>query len=52
MTMYKIVLVGRRNFEIDTRLLLQMVSHDNLLKIKDCTNLAIDLEHIALQDTL
>ena len=52
MTMYKIVLVGRRNFEIDTRLLLQMVSHDNILKIKDCTNLAIDLEHIALQDTL
>ena len=52
MTMYKIVLVGRRNFEIDTRLLLQMVSHDNILKIKDCTNLAIDLGHIALQDTL
>ena len=52
MTMYKIVLVGRRNFEIDTRLLLQMVSHDNILKIKDCTNLALDLEHIALQDTL
>ena len=52
MTMYKIILVGRRNFEIDTRLLLQMVSHDNILKIKDCTNLAIDLEHIALQDTL
>ena len=52
MTMYKVVLVGKRNFEIDTRILLQMVSHDNILKIKDCTKIAYDLESIAMQDTL
>lgn len=51
-TMYKIVLVGRRNFEINTRELLKILSVDNILKIKDNTKINYDIEELAKQNNL
>ena len=50
--MYKIILIGNRNFEIDTRKILAAVSRDNVLKIKDNTKIAYDIEEIAKQNNL
>lgn len=50
--MYKIILVGKRNFEINARELLKILSSDNILKIKDETNLNYDLEELAMQNNL
>ena len=52
MNMYKIILVGRRNFEINARDILKVVSNDNILKIKDCTKLSFDIEELANQNNL
>ena len=52
MTMYKIILVGKRSFEINTREILKAVSSDNILKLKDCTKLNYDIEEIAKQNNL
>lgn len=52
MTMYKIVLVGNRNFEINTREILNALSSDNILKLKDCTKLGYDIEEISKQNNL
>lgn len=49
---YKIVLVGKRNFEINPRELLKILSSDNILKIKDNTKLNYDLEELASQNNL
>ncbi len=51
-TMYKIVLVGKRDFEIDTRYILKVVSKINILKIKDQTKLNYDLEALSKQNNL
>lgn len=48
---YKIILTGKRNFEIPMQLIVPYVSK-NVLKIKDETNLKIDLEELAKQHTL
>ena len=50
--MYKIILTGNRNFEIDTRSLLQAASRDNVLKIKDKTKISYDIESLAKQNNL
>lgn len=50
--MYKIILVGSRNFEIDTREILRLVSLKNVLKIKDETFLNYDLEAIAKENNI
>lgn len=50
--MYKIILIGNRNFEIDSRSLLQAVGQDNILKIKDKTKIGYDIEEIAKQNNL
>lgn len=50
--LYKLVLVGNRNFEIDTRGLLKVLEADNILKIKDETKIAYNLEMIASQNNL
>lgn len=50
--MYKIILVGSRNFEIDTREILKLVSLKNVLKIKDETFLNYDLEAIAKENSI
>lgn len=49
---YKIILVGKRNFEINPRELLKILSSDNILKIKDETKLNYDLEEIAMKNNL
>jgi len=50
--MYKIVLTGYRNFEIDVRQLLKAVNIENVLKIKDCTKISYDIEELAKQNNL
>ena len=50
--MYEFVLTGFRNFEIDVRQLLQAVSKENILKIKDLTKISYDINEIAKQNNL
>lgn len=50
--MFKIILVGYRNFEIDSRSILQAVNQENILKIKDQTRISYDVEEIAKQNNL
>ena len=52
MNMYKIILVGKRNFEINTRELLKVISKENILKIKDCTRINYNIEELAKQNNL
>lgn len=52
MTMYKITLVGKRNFEINPRKILKAISSDNILKLKDCTKLNYDIEDLAKQNNI
>lgn len=50
--MYKISLQGKRNFEIDTREILQLINPENVLKIKDKTALNYDLEKLSNENSL
>ena len=50
--LYKINLVGKRNFEIDSRKILKLVNRDNVLKIKDLTKLNYDLQSLAKENNL
>ena len=52
MVMYKVILKGKRNFEIDTRELIRVLSHENILKIKDETKIAYDIEDLISQNNL
>lgn len=49
---YKIVLSGKRNFEIDTRELLKLINLKNIFKIKDITKSNYNLEEIAKENNL
>lgn len=49
---YEIVLVGNRNFEINTREILKFVNNQNILKIKDLTQIKYELEKIKNENTL
>lgn len=49
---YKIVLVGKRNFDIDTREILKLVNLKNVLKIKDETKTNYNFEEIAKENNL
>ena len=49
---YKIILVGKRSFEINTRELLKILPTENILKIKDETSLSYDIEELATQNNL
>lgn len=51
-TMYKLVLIGKRNFEINIRELLKVISKENILKIKDLTKLDYDIEAISRENNL
>ena len=51
-TMYKIVLIGKRSFEVDSRELLQLAMKENVLKIKDKTILSLDLEKLSEENSL
>lgn len=50
--MYKLILIGKRNFDINVRELLKVVSLENILKIKDLTKLNYDLETISKENNL
>ena len=50
--LYKIILSGKRNFEIDTFELLKLIDNENILKIKDNTKLNYDLEKISLENNI
>ena len=48
----KIILIGNRNFEIDKYELLKYVTNERIIKIKDNTKIAYDLEKISNENTL
>ena len=48
----EIVLVGRRNFEIDKYELYKLISNDKVIKIKDRTKINYDLNKLANENTL
>ena len=48
----EIILVGGRNFEIDKYDLLKYILNERIIKIKDETKIAIELEKIANENTL
>ena len=50
--MYKLVLTGKRNFDINTREILKVVSRENILKIKDMTKIKYDIYEIAKENNL
>ena len=52
MNMYKIILVGKRNFEINSREILRAVANENIMKVKDETRLSYDLAELASQNNL
>lgn len=49
---YKIILVGKRNFEIDTRKILKLIKMDNVLKVKDFTKLNYNLNDLIKENNL
>ena len=48
----EIVLTGGRNFEINIYDILKFIQNDRIIKIKDETKIAIDLEKISNESTL
>ena len=48
----KIILKGNRNFEINTYELLKLISNERIIKIKDKTQIAYNLEKMATTSTL
>ena len=49
---YKIILTGKRNFEIDEKSILDLLSSTNIIKIKNNTAIKYDIEEIAKQISL
>ena len=49
---YKINLIGKRNFDINTREILRVVSSNNILKIKNNTKLNYNIEELSMQKNL
>ncbi len=52
MNMYKIILIGKRNFEINPRNILKILSSDNILKIKNLTVVNYNIEELSIQNNL
>lgn len=50
--LYEIILVGNRQFEINAREMLKLIEVQNILKIKDNTQLGYDIEQIARENNL
>ena len=48
--LYKIILTGKRNFEINLYKLIKMINQKEIIKIKDKTTLGYDIQKIS-QDT-
>ena len=49
---YKINLIGNRNFEINIYEILKYITNNNVIKIKDHTNINIPIEELAKQNSL
>lgn len=49
--LYKIILVGQRNFEINLYKLIKMIDSKEIIKIKDKTTLGYDIEKISQEAT-
>ncbi len=49
---YKIILIGNKKQEINTKEILNLISKDNILKIYDETEIEYDIEKIIEQDNL
>lgn len=49
---YKIILIGTRNFEINTYEILRLIENKNIIKIKDNTKIKINLEELAKEKSL
>ena len=49
--LYKIVVTGKRNFEINLYKLIKMIQKKEIIKIKDKTTLGYDIEKISQEDT-
>ncbi len=52
MLMYEIYLKGKRKFDIDVRQVSSLIDNINILKIKDKTKMAYNVEEIAKENTL
>ena len=50
--LYKIILIGTRNFEIDVNKIIKLINQKNILKLKDHTKIKYDLEEISKQSNL
>ena len=48
----KIILQGKRTFEIDTNEIVKQIENLQIIKIKDKTKIKIDLEELAKQNNL
>lgn len=48
----KIILKGNRNFEINPYEILKLISNERIIKIKNDTKIAVDLEKLANENTL
>lgn len=51
-TFYKIILEGKRNFEINLYYVYQFISNPNIIKIKDQTKINVDIEKISQESNL
>lgn len=49
--LYKIILTGKRNFEINLYKLIKMINQKEIIKIKDKTTLACDIQKISQEIT-
>lgn len=50
--LYKIELIGNRNFEINTAEIIKHIENDRILKIKDLTKIGYDLNELQKENTL
>lgn len=49
--LYKIILTGKRNFEINLYKLIKMINQKEIIKIKDKTTLGYDIQKISQETT-
>lgn len=50
--MYEIILVGDRECEINEMAILKLLNKENILKVKDCTQLGYNIEELAKENNL
>lgn len=51
-SMYKITLIGQRNFEININEIQKSILQDNIIKIKDKTKMSYNLEELSKEESL